>query len=108
MRMVFQMTINLLADTADMLQPFVEADFVFCLLRNGNNHAAYRPGRNGVANQHHLAVTAAHYIINNSTERGFRAIGCPVVHTHNDLTAIVFVHRMQDAARDVSAHAVER
>ena len=79
MSMILQMAINLFADSADMLQPFIETDLILCLLRNSNHHTPDCPRRNDVANQHYFAVTAAHYIIYNSAERRFCPIGCAVV-----------------------------
>ena len=107
MGMILQMAVKLFADAADVFQPLIEAYLILCLLRDSNYHTPDGAWRHDAADCHHFAVASAHYIINERAQGRLRAFGGLVAHAQDDLTAVVFVHRMQDAACDVGAHAVD-
>ena len=107
MSMVFQMTIKFLADSANVLQPLIEPDFVLCFLWYGNHDTTDCSWRHNAANRHYLAVTAVQDVVYDRTKLGLRLSGCFVVETHNDLTTVVFRHCMEDATSYVGAHPVD-
>ena len=107
MSMIFQMTVKLLAYSADMFQPFIEADFVFCLLRNGNDDSPNGSRRHDAANRHHFSVSAVHHVIYHASQRGLGHSGRSVGQANDDFATIILVHGVEDAASDVRAHAVQ-
>ena len=105
MSMIFQMTVKLLSYSADVLQPFIEADFVLGLLWNSYHDSPNRSWRHDAANRHNFSVTAAHHIIYHTSQRRLRHSCSSVVQAHNDLTTIILVHSMEDSACNVRTHA---
>ena len=106
MRVIFEMTVKLLANSADMFQPFIEANLVLGLLRNGNHDSANRSWRHDAPNRHHFSVSAAHHIIYYTSQRGLRHTRSSIGQAHDDLATIILAHSVQDTACNVRAHAV--
>ena len=107
MGVILQMTVKLFAYPADMLQPFIEANFVLGLLRDGYHDSTNRSRRHDAANRHHFSVTAAHHIIYDSSQRRLGHACGSVVQANDDLATIILAHCVQDASCDICAHTVQ-
>ena len=65
MSMELQEAIQLLSDTADMLQPLVEASLVLGLLRNGDYHSVQGSWRHDESYGHYLTVGSLEHMVDN-------------------------------------------
>ena len=107
MGMIFQMAIKLFPDAANVLEPLVEAHFVFSFLRYDDGDTADGAWRNDAPHGHHLAVRSVHHVVDDCAKRRLRHPRRPVVEADDDFAAVIFAHGVEDAACYVCAHTVE-
>ena len=105
--MVFEMAVELLSDAAYMLYPLVEAHLVLGILRYGNDGAADGAWRDDAADGHHLAVGAAEHVVDDVAERCLGHSRGAVLKVDDDLSAVVLLDGMYDAACHVGAEAAD-